>query len=812
MRRANVAVVSIVVQSIILWRTLLLLLLLQLLFQLGRDSVVGAESNPPATSAPSSSSSTSSASTTSSFSFTTTKQNSDNKSRRICSVQSGLELTRLTSIETRTIFQGAMEDIELLREYVTESMTHGGDDLANGFPFQTLNDLAATLDWQARGYSTPQTTIQAGLGYVNDQKDRRVDLYISLMNKPKVGNKEADLLLVQTVSNLLPWIVDRKSVERLWWWTDHQNGRSEGASKQEFQFAQLYTAAWINTYGEATVLYPPFSLVIGHPSNLGDVLGPRDDTDEAPYILPNLPENDPHRVAKFSAPYPDGVFAGLSMITAMAPVYYTGTWHNFTYTDQYVATVGIDIKIEAIASLVQSLEGTLTKGSFAFLVDTAFHMIVISPDTVGMIYPLRTGMEDSRVTYDAVDGSIVADRRNQTYLPSDTIFQDLNTLTNADWNSLQSSIMDLLPGEKGYDQLNVTLTGQSDPTLFYVMYERWSSVDDFVLVALAPVIEVERAIHVRFLEPDFVNVQFTNRRGKKQQQEDDDTRHTVTFVNEGTLDVWVSLVDLPPWLELVEASLLVVSRPVVVTAGDVLDIEFDILVDQLEPGTSNKLVRLYVEDADYPDCTFSRDMGFEVTVELQSTWLDKIGVSQALILAAAIIFIIVLLVLLYFQKKYNRDDSVWKVQKKDLLFHDPPDIIGRGTFGLILKAEYRGTQVAVKRIMPPKTTPTTTDTDVMVSEFRSGEGNGMKSGYGGAKSGIYDPNKATISVSWGSKSFGSKRLSQGAQWKKRRSDFIEEMRYISKLRHPCVTTVMGTSFHHTHIGILASFVTICLGF
>jgi hypothetical protein len=747
------------------------------------DSVVGVESNTTATTTPSSSLSSTS------YSFTS----SDNyKSRRICSVQSGLELTRLTSIETRNVFQGAVEDIELMREYVTESMSYGGDDLANGFPFQTLNDLAVTLDWQARGYPTPKTTIQAGLGYVNDRKDRRVDLYVSLMNKPRAGNKEADLLLVQTLSSLLPWIVDRKSVERLWWLTDHQNGRSEGATKDEFQFAQLYTAAWINTYGEATALYPPFS-VFGHPSNLGDVLGPRDDTDEAPYILPNLPENDPHRVAKFSAPYPDGVFAGLSIITAMAPVYYTGTWHNFTYTDQYVATVGIDIKIQAIASLLKELEGTLTMGSFAFLVDTAFHMIVISPETVGKIYPLRTGMEDSRVTYDAVDGSIVIDRRNQTYLPSDTIFQDLNTLTNADWNSLQSSIMDLPPGEKGYNQLNVTLTGQSDPTLFYVMYERWSSVDDFVLVALAPVIEVERAIHVRFLEPDFVNVQFTSRRGKQQQKQDDDdddTRHTVTFVNEGTLDVLVSLVDLPPWMELVEATLL--SRPVVVVkAGEVLDIAFDILVDQLEPGTSNKLVRLYVEDADYPDCTFSRDMGFEVTVELQSTWFDKIGVSQALVLVAAIVFIIVLLVLLYFQKKYNRDDSVWKVQKKDLLFHDPPDIIGRGTFGLILKAEYRGTQVAVKRIMPPKTT--TTDTSVMASEFRSGEGNGMKSGYGGAKSGIYDPNKATISVSWGSKSVGSKRLSQGAQWKKRRSDFIEEMRYISKLRHPCVTTVMGTS-------------------
>ena len=37
----------------------------------------------------------------------------------------------------------------------------------------------------------------------------------------------------------------------------------------------------------------------------------------------------------------------------------------------------------------------------------------------------------------------------------------------------------------------------------------------------------------------------------------------------------------------------------------------------------------------------------------------------------------------------------------------------------------------------------------------------------------------------------SLRTSDEAHWRKLKNDFVEEMRYLSKLRHPCVTTVMG---------------------
>lgn len=30
-----------------------------------------------------------------------------------------------------------------------------------------------------------------------------------------------------------------------------------------------------------------------------------------------------------------------------------------------------------------------------------------------------------------------------------------------------------------------------------------------------------------------------------------------------------------------------------------------------------------------------------------------------------------------------------------------------------------------------------------------------------------------------------------SSWKKRREDFVSEMRHLSKIRHPCITTVLG---------------------
>lgn len=67
-----------------------------------------------------------------------------------------------------------------------------------------------------------------------------------------------------------------------------------------------------------------------------------------------------------------------------------------------------------------------------------------------------------------------------------------------------------------------------------------------------------------------------------------------------------------------------------------------------------------------------------------------------------LVLIVAVLVYLYVEHKKKQGDSVWSVKEEELTFSDPVQILGRGTFGLVLLAEYRGTQVAVKRVIPPK--------------------------------------------------------------------------------------------------------------
>jgi hypothetical protein len=232
---------------------------------------------------------------------------SKKKAFQICSVSGGLDVTRLVSISTRSLFRSALEDVEFIREYISEAALNNG--IVGGL--SDLDDMAATLDWQARGKSSGDTTITAGLGYCDDREDRRVDRYVSLSENslPSVGNKATDMALVDTASNILPWIVDRRSVPSKWW-VSHTNGHSQLVveksanesttglptveSSDYHHFQQLYTAAWIGTKGEAYLYYPPLR-VYGHPLGLGDVLGPQYESQDAPFIKPNLPENNPER-------------------------------------------------------------------------------------------------------------------------------------------------------------------------------------------------------------------------------------------------------------------------------------------------------------------------------------------------------------------------------------------------------------------------------------------------------------------------------------------------------------------------------------
>ena len=79
------------------------------------------------------------------------------KSFRICSVLGGLDVTRYVSRDARSFFAGALDDVELIREVITETALNGGVGHR-----MTLAELNNTLDRHGRGYDnneTVQTTV-----------------------------------------------------------------------------------------------------------------------------------------------------------------------------------------------------------------------------------------------------------------------------------------------------------------------------------------------------------------------------------------------------------------------------------------------------------------------------------------------------------------------------------------------------------------------------------------------------------------------------------------------------------------------------
>ena len=69
-----------------------------------------------------------------------------------------------------------------------------------------------------------------------------------------------------------------------------------------------------------------------------------------------------------------------------------------------------------------------------------------------------------------------------------------------------------------------------------------------------------------------------------------------------------------------------------------------------------------------------------------------------------------------------------------------------------------------------------------------GTGSGMNSG--GAM-GSWASGRLQSFVGGCDKTRSNGKSMSGATYNKLKEDFIEEMRYLSRLRHPCVTTVMG---------------------
>jgi Protein tyrosine and serine/threonine kinase len=511
---------------------------------------------------------------------------------------------------------------------------------------------------------------------------------------------------------------------------------------------------------------------------------------------------------------PDLAVPGLALISAIAPFYYTGNFLGYEYEDTYIGTVGVDIAVNAVSAFLDVLQDSLTPMSFGLLVDANFNAIVISQEAVNRIYPERTGMEPERVTYNLNDGSIVHDRRNQTYLPSDTILQDLTKLQSADWGGLLEEVRQVTPGDRKYTTLNITVTGDLSPTQFYVMFERWQYVADWTLLVFAPIAEVQSAINVYTTTTSHDN---STAASVMEGEQGTLLRGSGMLVNRGNLDVEFSVKTLPDWVML--ETPLFYEKIYHLRAGEELTIDFQVDSGKLTTGTQSAAIVFNVQDDEYPDCFFSQDLSIPLTVTViektcpkPSQVADANGVcacdSSSIEISGSCVDIITLVVIIVVPvlvlallalcingvRKRRMADSEWIIKPSELKYDDDkPQVIGEGSFGRVFLAEYRTTQVAVKCIRPStsfkgkKHSRAATRNGINATS----DADSMESGSARSPVPEQSPQRRKSTAESGSW-FGQARKKMSC-WNgvSSKQEFTKEMLLLSKLRHPCVTQVMG---------------------
>ena len=133
-------------------------------------------------------------------------------------------------------------------------------------------------------------------------------------------------------------------------------------------------------------------------------------------------------------------------------------------------------------------------------------------------------------------------------------------------------------------------------------------------------------------------------------------------------------------------------------------------------------------------------------------------------------------------KRTKVDDSTWIIPKSELKFSSPPHILGEGAFGIVLLAEYRGTQVAAKQAH--LSTPEATTTQDAYGAVAVGQ------------DATHPDRRVTVDLEKSTEtsqktdshtSAGSMKSNPG----KSRENFKMEMNHLSQLRHPCIVTLMG---------------------
>jgi len=182
--------------------------------------------------------------------------------------------------------------------------------------------------------------------------------------------------------------------------------------------------------------------------------------------------------------------------------------------------------------------------------------------------------------------------------------------------------------------------------------------------------------------------------------------------------------------------------------------------------------------------------------------VEELNVALVIGVSIGLVIVMGVGVFLFYEHKRKLNDAVWKIKKDEILFAEVPEVIGRGSFGEVLLGEYRGTQVVVKRVKAEKTKRGggVESADTLDSLPTNGTGDSSNGSRFAMKQ------ITNIGFKSGYRSGNGSSSSQG----KKRSEFLEEMRSLSKLRHPCVTTIMGAVMGKDPMIVMGECVSFCL--
>eukprot|EP00980_Cylindrotheca_fusiformis_P000864 scaffold227_cov97-Cylindrotheca_fusiformis.AAC.2 len=256
-------------------------------------------------------------------------------------------------------------------------------------------------------------------------------------------------------------------------------------------------------------------------------------------------------------------------------------------------------------------------------------------------------------------------------------------------------------------------------------------------------------------------------------------------------------------------------------------------------------------DVDYPRSgRVANDVG-DCECSAESISIGNKCVSNgnfAAIMASLGLFVAIVLGLWYIRYKRRKSDEVWHINPEELEFSHPVEVIGQGAFGVVLLADYHGTKVAIKRVLPLQPTRRARKTDSVPTVQSNKSGPPVVERNGDIEAGVQDGSsrqhtadtssagdnesssddfdffapaptdgrrKGTLkkclpfvqstsaarsklnvlgTASGGStthRSLLARIFPMCDENTRRQEAFLNEMRLLSRLRHPCITTIMG---------------------